>query len=57
LKNQLHTLETSDNLHYVEQSPNGENAVTSKEPSKSYLGYSRNTQTEFDFDNTEKILY
>jgi hypothetical protein len=57
LKNQLHTLETSDNLYYVEQSSNGKNAVTSREPSKSYLGYSANTQTEFDFDNTGKILY
>lgn len=50
LKNQLHTLEKSEKTHYVEQSPSGENAVSSLEPSKSLLGYPANTQTEYDFD-------
>jgi hypothetical protein len=50
LKNQLHTLETSEKTHYVEKSPNGENAVSSLESTKSYLGMPANTQTEYDFD-------
>jgi len=50
LKNQLHTLENSDRTHYVEESPNRENAVSSLEPSKSVLGYSASTQTEYDFN-------
>ncbi|MCD0465217.1 DUF6443 domain-containing protein [Flavobacterium sp. ENC] len=54
LKNQLHTLETSDKTHYVEQSRNNENAVTSLEDSKSLFGFPANTQTEFDFNDTGK---
>jgi RHS repeat-associated protein len=51
LKNQLHTLENSKETHYVEQSPNRENAVTElAESSKSYLGFPSSTQTEYDFD-------
>lgn len=54
LKNQLHTLETSDKTHYVEESRNNENAVTSLEKGKSLFGVSANTQTEFDFSDTGK---
>ncbi|KDN54720.1 RHS repeat-associated core domain protein-containing protein [Flavobacterium seoulense] len=50
LKNQLHTLEKSEQTHYVEQSPNKENAVTSLNRDASYFGKPAGTQTEYDFD-------
>ncbi|ENA1752736.1 RHS repeat-associated core domain-containing protein [Flavobacterium psychrophilum] len=50
LKNQLHTLEKSDKTHYVEQSPNKENAVSTLERDNSYFGKPASTQTEYDFD-------
>lgn len=50
LKNQLHTLEKSDKTHYVEKSPNGENAVSTLERDNSYFGKPASTQTEYDFD-------
>jgi hypothetical protein len=50
LKNQLHTLEKSDKKHYVEKSPNGENAVSTLERDNSYFGKPASTQTEYDFD-------
>ncbi|MET3047391.1 hypothetical protein [Flavobacterium covae] len=50
LKNQLHTLEKSEQTHYVEQSPNKENAVTSLNRDSSYFGKPSSTQTEYDFN-------
>ncbi|MEP7094757.1 MAG: RHS repeat-associated core domain-containing protein [Flavobacterium sp.] len=54
LKSQLHKLETSEEIHYIEKSPNNENAVTSSNSDNSYFGIPTGTQTEFDFDNTGK---
>ncbi|WP_306352567.1 RHS repeat domain-containing protein [Flavobacterium sp. '19STA2R22 D10 B1'] len=50
LKSQLHKLETSNQKHYIERSPNGENAVSTLDRDNSYFGKPASTQTEFDFD-------
>ncbi|RYF23507.1 MAG: RHS repeat-associated core domain-containing protein [Flavobacteriales bacterium] len=52
LKKQLSTLEGSERHHYVEASPNGENAVQAYgiPDEKGRIG----TQTEFDFSKNEK---
>jgi RHS repeat-associated protein len=56
LKGQQNKLETSDQKHFVEESPNGENAVTALNRDKGYFGIPTGTLTEFSFDGTGKSV-
>jgi RHS repeat-associated protein len=55
LKNQLHTLEKSEHSHFIEASPNGDNAVQAYgiPDEKGGVG----TQTEFDFSKKNKAEF
>jgi RHS repeat-associated protein len=57
LKSQLHKLETSDEKHYVEKSPNRDNSVNDLRSDKAALGIPTGTQTQFDFDVTGKTPF